>query len=170
MRSPTVRAVLVVAVALIIMCEQREAPLALIHGAVDPSPVSLRLKNTPMRGGVLELPAGIGPANYLYTLRAADHARPLVDGVSGFLPPIERAVEEMSNTEPVSLRFADLIEAIPVSYVVVHHALLSPGNERALQTFFQQGIAAGRFRLVERFGEAGDDLYVVTKTEKPAKQ
>lgn len=156
-----------VIVIIAMMCEQRAAPLKLIHGAVDPDAATLRLRETPMRGGVIELPAGTGDANYLYTLRAADHARPLVDGVSGFLPPIERAVEEMSNSQPVPEQFGDLLEAIPVSFVVVHHGALTPESDRALQAFFDKGVAAGRFRIAAQFndGHSADDLYLVTRTE-----
>ena len=87
--------------------------------------------------------------------------------MSGFLPPIQRAIEEISNTQPVSPRLADLFEAIPVSYVVVHHASMDRESDQAIQTFFDSGVAAGRFRLVARFDEGArhDDLYVVTKTE-----
>lgn len=157
----------VVAVALAMMCEQRAAPLALVHGAVDPDPVTLRLKDTPMRGGILELPSGVGDANYVYTLRAADHAQPLVDSVSGFKPPIQQAIDEMINENPFHRRLIDLIEAIPVSYVVVHHALMSPEMDHAARAFFDEGVAAGRFRLVATFGEGTrtDDLYLVTRTE-----
>jgi hypothetical protein len=165
--SRPIRMAIFLAVAIVMMCEQRSAPLNLIHGAVDPDPATLKLRDTPMRGGVIELPAGTGEANYLYTLRAADHARPLVDGVSGFLPPIEQAVEEMSNSQLVSERFGDLLEAIPVSFIVLHHRSLSPESDRALQAFFDTGVAAGRFRIVAQFNDSqrADDLYVVTRTE-----
>jgi hypothetical protein len=157
-----------VTLVIIIMCEQRSAPLQLIHGAVDPDQVTLKLRDTPMRGGILELPAGVGEANYLYTLRAADHGRPLVDGVSGFLPPVERAVEEMSNTQPIDPLFIDLLEAIPVSYVVVHHASMTPEADKALKSFLDDGVATGRLLLVARFNDhrLSDDLYALTKTER----
>jgi hypothetical protein len=157
-------------VAALLLFEQREAPLAVVRGAVDPDAVTLRLKETPMRGGIVELPAGVGHSNYLYTLRAADHERPLVDGVSGFLPPIQRAVEEMSQSRPVPGRFLDLLEAIPVSYLVVHRAALPEESRGAVEDFLKAGVAAGRLRLVGRFGDAldGDELFAVTKTEPGA--
>ena len=154
-------------VAALLLFEQRAAPLAVVRGDVDPDPVTLRLKETAMRGGIVELPAGVGHANYLYTLRAADHARPLVNGVSGFRPPIIEAVEEMSQSRPVPERFLDLLEAIPVSYLVVHRSALGGGGRGAVEDFLTRGVAAGRLRLVGRFGEGatGDELFAVTKTE-----
>jgi len=62
-----------------------------------------------------------------------------------------------------------LLEAIPVSYVVVHHATMPAENDKALRIFFSDGVAAGRFRLVGTFAEPNDDLYVVTKTESTSK-
>ena len=155
------------ALAVIIMFEQRSAPLELIHGAVTLDPVIARLRDTPMRGGVVELPAALDQVEYLYMLHATDHAKLTVNGVSGFRPPIQDAVASMSNEQPVNARFADLLEAIPVSYVVVHHTLTPPATDKALRSFFDQGVAAGRFRLVARFGEnaSADDLYLVTRTE-----
>ncbi|HEX3557971.1 MAG TPA: hypothetical protein VHU19_02130 [Pyrinomonadaceae bacterium] len=167
------RALKATAFALIIallLFEQREAPLAVVRGDVDPDPVTLRLKETVMKGGVVELPSGVGHANYLYTLRAADHERPLVNGVSGFRPPIVQGVEEMSQSRPVPERFLDLLEAIPVSYLVVHDAALEGAGRVALEDFLRGGVAAGRLRLVARFGDeaTGDELFAVTKTEPDA--
>jgi hypothetical protein len=169
-RARVLKAAAFVLVVAMLMLEQREAPLALAPGAVDPDPVTLRLKATAMRGGIVELPAGVGHANYLYTLRAADHERPLVDAVSGFRPPIVQAVEEMSQGRPVPERFQDLLEAIPVSYLVVHDSALDDATRGALDEFLNRGVAAGRLRLVARFGDAqtGDALFAVTKTEPDA--
>jgi len=152
----------------VLLFEQRAAPLVLLHGAVDPDAVTLRLKATPMNGGIVELPAGVGHSNYLYTLRAADHAKPLVNGVTGFSPPIMRAVEEMSLSRAVPGQFLDLLEAIPVSYVVVHHGALPEENRAAVEKFLSSGLASGRIRLVEHFEGQADDLFVVTKTEPGA--
>lgn len=154
----------------VLLFEQRAAPLVLVRGDVDPDAVTLRLSTTKMSGGIVELPAGVGHSNYLYTLRAADHAKPLVNGVSGFSPPIIRGVEEMSLSRPIPGQFLDLLEAIPVSYVVVHYGALPAENREAVEKFLSSGVASGRLRFVERFGEqaTSDDLFLVTKTEPEA--
>jgi hypothetical protein len=123
-----------------------------------------------MKGGIVELPTGIGNHNYLYVLRAADHARPLINGVSGFLPAIPAAIERMSNSDPIPDRFLDLIEAIPTSYLVVHHAALPVENRKATEDLLLRGITAGRLRLVsiDGEGEARHELYAVVKTEPEA--
>jgi hypothetical protein len=169
-QSRWIKAAAFAVIACLLLFEQRSAPLSLVRGATDPDPITLKLKHTTMKGGIVELPAGVGSANYIYTLRASDHARPLVDGVSGFRPPIEQAVEEMSQSRPISNRFLDLLEAIPVSYLVVHHAALDHESEEAVTNFLNDATGGGRLRLVERFGSAGseDELFVLTKTEPDA--
>ena len=75
--------VIYVVLAVAVLTEQWVAPLNLIHGAVDPDALTLRLKQTPMAGGIVELPTVIGrDENYLYVLRAADHARPQIGRAS----------------------------------------------------------------------------------------
>lgn len=168
-RAVPAAAVYAVAV-LLLLFEQREAPLQLIRGAADPDALTLRLKRTPMRGGVVELPSGTGYQNYLYVLRAADHERPLINGVSGFMPPIVAGLERMSKSDPVPDRLFDLLEAIPASYLVVHHAALPVENVDAVRDFLRRGVGAGRLRLVGTYGEgaARDELYAVTRTEPEA--
>jgi hypothetical protein len=161
------KAVACVLMVALFLFEQRAAPLDLVKGDVDPDALTLRLKMTEMHGGIVELPAGGETANYLYTLRAADHWRPLVNGVSGFRPPIVRGVEELSQSRPIPDRFLDLLEAIPVSYLVVHEAALDEQGSAALQDFLRRGVAANRLRLVQQSGDetTRDELFVVTRTE-----
>jgi hypothetical protein len=156
-----------VLVAMCMLLEQRVAPLNLIHGAVDPDALALRLKQTPMRGGIVELPAVFGGApNYFYVLRAADHARPLVTAISGFIPPLELEIESLSQERPISDEFMNLLEKIPCSYLVIHNGYLGPADRFILETFLAQAITAGRLRFVRSFD--GADLYAVTRTEPNA--
>ncbi|MGZ5429152.1 MAG: hypothetical protein ACXWFS_09095, partial [Thermoanaerobaculia bacterium] len=68
-----------------LLFEDRAAPLELIRGAADPDEATLFLAKTPMKGGLVELPAGTEDhGNYRAMLRAADHGKPLVTAVSGF--------------------------------------------------------------------------------------
>jgi hypothetical protein len=152
-------------IVVMLLVEQREAPLVLASGDADPDAITLYLKKTPMRGGVVELPAGVGQANYLYTLRAADHVKPLVNGVSGFRPPIVKGVEEMSQENPVSDRFLDLLEAVPVSYLVVHLSALDERSRGPINDFLEQAVATKRLLPVSEFAAGNNRLFIVTKTE-----
>ncbi|MEP6911970.1 MAG: hypothetical protein ABI923_04400 [bacterium] len=157
-----------VVIALALLIEQRSAPLSLIHGAVDPDALSLWFKQTPMAGGIVELPATNGNLEiYLYTLRAADHNRPLVTAVSGFETPMSREIQALTHEEVVPDRFLDLLESIPCSYLVMHNDFMGSANQLAMEAVLARGIAAGRLLFIKRY-EAGD-LYAVTKTEPNAK-
>ena len=157
-----------VVLALALLIEQRSAPLSLINGAVDPDALSLWFKQTPMAGGIVELPATNGNLEiYLYTLRAADHNRPLVTAVSGFETPISREIQALTNEEVVPDRFLDLLESIPCSYLVMHNDFMGSANQLAMEAVLARGIAAGRLLFIKHY-EAGD-LYAVTKTEPNAR-
>ncbi len=158
-----------VIVILALLFEQRVAPLMLFSGAVDPDPLTLRLKQTPTHGGIVELPAGRGQSNYLYTLRAADHARPLVTAVSGFTPPVESEIESLTKIRPVPERFFDLLETIPASYLVINYSFLTVDDRLAIEPVLARGIAAGRLRFIRSYdGPPRRDLYAVTKVEPGA--
>lgn len=147
--------------------EERVAPLDLIRGEVDPDALTLQLKRTPMRGGIVELPVAENNANYRYTLRAADHARPLITAVSGFTSPQEHEIETLTHEAHVPDRFLDLLEEIPASYLVIHNYEMKSDERGAIENFLARGVASGRLRFIRRFN-VGDDLYAVTKTEPNA--
>jgi len=155
-------------IAFSLLFEQRAFPLNLIHGAVDPDAVTIRLKQTPMTGGIVELPAGYGTKwNFRYVLRAADHGRPLITAFSGFLPPLEEEIDSLTQAEVIPDRFIDLLEKIPCSYLVVHNDMLGPVNRRAIETVLSRAIARDRIRFIRSF--EGADLYAVSKTEPNAR-
>ena len=167
-RRPGVRAGAVVAcLTVLLLFELRAAPLRFMRGAVFPEEVTLRLKQTPMRGGLVELPTGGGELPHLYMLRAADHGRPLINAISTFVPPHAGQINDLSHADPIPQRLLDLLEDVPASYLVIHNRLLAPERRPAYETFLARGLAAGRLRFVNRFGD-GDDLYAVVKTEPEA--
>jgi hypothetical protein len=157
-----------VMIAIAVLAEQWVAPLNLIHGAVDPDAVTLRLKQTPMAGGIVELPTTIGKEeNYLYTLRAADHGRPIVTSVSGFAPPLLIEIQSETHEEVIPEKFIDLLESIPCSYLVVHNKFLEPADRLAIEFRLAAAIGENRIQFIRSFDDA--DLYAVTKTEPNAK-
>ncbi len=167
-RKPRVSngAVYVVACALL-LAELNAAPLGLMRGAADPDAVTLRLKQTDMRGGVVVLPAG-PDFNHAYMLRAADHARPLVVGTSGFNSPQADQIERLTTNGIIPPGLLDLLEGIPASYVVVKNDLVAPERRTNYSAFLSRAVDAGRLRFVNRF-DGRDDLYAVVKTEPDAR-
>ena len=75
------------------------APLYLHRGEPDPDPLTRFLADTPMAGGLYELPDAFNETNALHVLRAADHWKPLVNGYSGFQTPLAQSFTTSSSRE-----------------------------------------------------------------------
>lgn len=150
-----------------LLFELNGAPLGIVRGEVEPDAVTLRLKTTAMRGGVVVLPAG-PDFNHRYMLRAADHERPLIVGTSGFNPPNEDEIELATRIGAIPESLMDLLERIPASYVVVSNKSITPDRRLDYETFLARNVNAGRLRFINRF-DSRDDLFAVVKTEPEAK-
>jgi hypothetical protein len=161
-------AVVCTVIALALLFELRAAPLNLMRGAVAPDQLALRLRQTTMRGGLVELPTGNGILPHLYMLRSADHGKPLINAISTFVPPHAWEIESLSKANPISLRLLDAMERVPTSYLVIHNSLIEPEQRAAFEGFLAQGLAADRLRFINRYDD-GNDLYAVVKTEPEAK-
>jgi len=170
---PSIPRTAVYALLIVLMLfEQRVAPIQFARGEVDPDQLTIRLKQTPMSGGLVELPAERDNYAYSrYVLRAIDHGRPIVTAVSSFSPPIVQQIESMTLMRPIPDSLLDLLEGTPASYLVVHNGLLPPDSREAIEWFIERGLASGRLRFVNSYGEspATDDLYAVSKIEPNAK-
>ena len=150
-------------VCVLLLFELNAAPLRFMRGDVYPDAVTLRLKETPMRGGLVVLPAG-ADFNHRHILRSADHQKPLIVGTSGFNSPYEDQIEAATRAGAISDQFLDLLEKIPASFVVVENHLIAPERRVDYETFLARALIAGRLRYVNRF-DGHDDLYAVVKTE-----
>jgi len=167
-RRPRVRPSIVYAAACaLLLFELNGAPLEITRGAAYPDAVTLRLKETPMRGGVVVLPTG-PEYNHAYMLRAADHQKPLIVGTSGFNSPQSDEIHNWTAAGTIPLGLMNLFEEIPASYVVVKNGSIPPERRTNYATFLARAVAAGRLRFVNRFDNR-DDLYAVVKTEPDAR-
>jgi hypothetical protein len=162
------RGLIYAALAILVLFEQRVVPLAFVRGEVDPDPMTLRLKATPMSGGIVELPAERDNyAYFTYTLRAADHGHPVVTAASSFVPPLLQEIESLTLERPIPARFIDVLEGIPTSYLVVHKSLLKTDSRNAIESIVKSGVTERRLKLIHREGdsETGDELYALTRIE-----
>jgi hypothetical protein len=163
-RWPRVRPAAVYASACVLLLfELNAAPLKFMRGDVFPDAVTLRLKDTPMRGGIVVLPTG-PEFNHRHILRAADHAKPLIVGTSGFVTPYAYQIETLTRQGHISSELIDLLEKIPSSYLVVQTHLVAPERRADYEALVVRGVASGRLRFIQRFDQR-DDLYAVTKIE-----
>ena len=162
-------AALFAALVLLLLVEQRNAPLLLEEGRADPDEATRFLAATPMRGGVVDLPIdSSGP--YEAMLRAADHHRPLVTAVSGFATPDVERLRELTEKRPLPPDLLDLLESIPASYVVVHVSRIPAADRAAWRAFLDGGVVSSRLRFAGRFdGDPGTEIFAVTRTEPAAR-
>jgi hypothetical protein len=164
-RGPTI---VFAVIATLLLLELNAAPLAIMQGEAAPDGVTLRLKDTPMRGGIVVLPAGVH-FNHRYMLRSADHMKPMIVGISGFGSPYEDEIERNTAVAgPFPWKFMSFLESVPASYLVIENNLIEPERRVDYETFLARALNAGRLRFINRFDEH-DDLYAVVKTEPQAK-
>jgi hypothetical protein len=167
-KIPRLRPALVFAMlGTLLLFELNTARLRFVRGEVDPDAVTLRLKETPMRGGVVVLPAN-GSVNHRHLLRAADHMKPMIVGTSGFNSPHEDQIEVDTRAGPIPEKLLQLFEDVPASYVVIENHLIPPERRVDYETFLARAVGTGRLRFINRF-DGRSDLYAVVKTEPQAK-
>ena len=166
-RRPRLRPAVVGLIVALLLFELNAAPLEFIRGDADPDAVTLRLKETPMRGGIVHLPAN-AQANSRYILRAADHMKPLIVGTSGFDSPYESRLEFDTRAGAIPSGVMQMFEEIPASYLVVANHLVPPERRVDYETFLARALTSGRLRYINRF-DGRDDLYAIVKTEPEAR-
>jgi hypothetical protein len=167
-KKPRLRQARVFAViAAMLLLELNAAPLQFMRGDVYPDGVTLRLKETQMRGGIVVLPAN-EHVNHRHVLRSADHMKPIIVGISGFGSPYEDQIEWAIASGAIPMKFMNFLEEVPTSYLVIENNLIEPERRIDYETFLAHAVIAGRLRFVNRF-DGRDDLYAVVKTEPQAK-
>ena len=148
--------------------ELHASPLDYYPGAVDADAVALRLRDTPMRGGLVELPSDLGTMRHRYMLRSADHGRPLVNATASFVSPVTTQINDATRDQAPDLSFLDLLEKIPASYLVIHNDALPPEQRSGYELFLAAGVSNQRLRFINRF-DGRDDLYAVVRNEPEAR-
>ncbi len=154
--------------AVICLFEFRAYPLEMFYGEVYPDELTQRIGTLQMNGGLLELPTGRGKAyEHRYMLRAADHAKPLINASGTFLSPTVDRIEEKEEKGPISPDFMDYIESIPTSYVTLHRSFITDERRADFDKFVSGALASGRLRHIGTY-DGTNELYAVTKNEPDA--
>lgn len=151
----------------LLLFEDRVAPLYLHRGEPDPDALTRALTETPMKGGLFQLPDHFGETNARYVLRAADHWKPLVNAYSGFQTPLAEKLHALLMEGKTGELLAAL-EGVPVSYLTVRRPGMPDEQRSPVEALVADGLASGRLRFIRRF-RPGDDLFAVVKTEPDAR-
>ena len=130
-----------------------------MDAVVDPSPVDRWLAQT-HAGPLLELPVNRINVLYLYLLRATAHHVPMFDGISGFEPPLHRALV----ADPLTDETLALVEQNGVRYVLIRPEWYG-GRLPLVSAWLRRNLSRGRLAFVRRFddGAGGDWLFAVTR-------
>lgn len=164
------RSAVVCVLAAALVAELWSAPLAVVRGHALPDALTVRLRETPMRGGIAQLPVfGLGNQTFEHMIRAADHRKPLITATSSYVTPPVTQIHALSLRRPMPAELLDVLEAVPASYLVIDYSQMTPEEIAAVPVFVRGAIAAGRLRFCGRFEDRGTkDLFALVKTEPGA--
>jgi hypothetical protein len=155
-----------------LVAELWAAPLAVVRGYARPDALTLKLKETPMRGGLVHLPVfGAGGQTFEHMARAADHGKPLITAASSFLPPLVTRIHGLSQQRPVPPELLDVLESAPASYLVLDYSQMTLEEIDAVKPLVRHALGAGRLRFCGRFDDRGlKDLFAVVRVEPEARE
>lgn len=127
---------------------------------VERSPVDQWIGET-KAGPVFFLPIDRLHLLYEYMLRATAHHQPIMNAISGFEPPLHRAL----RSEPLSDLTLDRLERNGYRFIVVRPDWAGPGIY-AINAWLQQHLADRRLAFVRRFDYAinGDWVFEITRS------
>jgi hypothetical protein len=134
---------------------------------VEPSPVYRWLRTAPVRGLVLELPMNGWAVEYLYLVGSLEHHIPIMNGISGFEPPVHQALRDMSDRRELNDVFMAELERNHCELLIVHADWLGPQRSVTVQWLAEQ-VAAGRLAPVRRFDHwtEGDWVFALTHVSR----
>jgi hypothetical protein len=153
-----------------LLLELRAAPILWYSSPSGSPPVYRWLAEQELRGAVLELP--IGPDVWVegpYLLGQTVHEKPIVNGFSGFQPPVHGRIVEMASSTPLDAALFDELERIGCSLIAVHLDRLGE-NRAATLGWLASGLRRGRIIFIGRFDHhtSGDWVFALPRVEPRA--
>src|SRR5258708_5752429 len=138
------------------------------YGAPPPAGVDLWLnqQQSSIQGSVLHLPMSNNAVQYYYLLSATAHHVPIMNGVSGFEPPLHWKLREAGEQHRFDDDYMDTVEGNRCALIIVHADWLgdqTPG----LIVWLRRQLQRRRLAFVRRFDHLvqGDYVFAVTKNE-----
>jgi hypothetical protein len=128
---------------------------------VDPAYVWMR--DTKFSGGTLEMPVSEGIAQFLYEFGATIHHKPLMNGTSGFEPPLHATIQQMADMKNIPDGLLPLLARNDCHFLLVHDDWLRGASEPT-HTWLAHELVLGRIGFIRRFDHrgGGDYLFAVT--------
>ena len=131
---------------------------------VEEAPVYRFLSTQRLRGAILELPMSGNGVEYLYVHAATFHHIPIMNGLSGFEPPLHRKLRIDGEQGGMDSQYTALLEQNGCRYVVIHGDWLRFQRDPTFR-WLRRELATGRVAFIRRFdrGQNGDWLFAVTR-------
>jgi len=167
-RRPTLRAV---TIALLFVAQLIDVSPRLMWQYVYAPPTEaqlwLRDHRDAIGGSTLELPMNNWGTPFLYLIGATVHHSPIMNGTSGFEPPLHRKLRESDEKFIFDDAFLDALEHNGCALILVHPDWTGPQGPPAAR-WIEQNVARGRMSFVRRFdhGVLGDWLFAVTRNAR----
>lgn len=135
------------------------------QAVTDPVPVYEWLAKEHPPGPVLELPMAGGIIPFPYLLGSTRHHVPIMNGTSGFEPPLHRTLRLMAETGEFNDVFLTALEENGCRWLVVH-ADSFVGQREPLVTWLREAISTGHLVLFRRFdhGVEGDYVFALPRS------
>jgi hypothetical protein len=152
------------AASLLMLLEFSPAPMTWYLAPVETPPVYQWLADAPAPGALFELPIATFTSEYEYLRHARDHGRPLINGVSSFIPPEFENLIRTAHADPIGPQLIDRLETSGTAFVVVHADRLYD-RDRSTREWLRQQLQSGRLSFVRRFPRRtrGDYLFAVNR-------
>ena len=134
------------------------------HALEVTDPAYAWMRDAKFTGGTLELPASEGIAQFLYQFGATIHHKPLMNGTSGFEPPLHVKIKEMAQQKTIPDGFLPLLASNDCHFILVHDDWLRGATEPT-HAWLAREMAANRLGFIRRFDHrgGGDYLFAVTQ-------
>jgi hypothetical protein len=125
------------------------------------------MRDTKFSGGTLEMPVSEGIAQFLYQLGATIHHKPLMNGTSGFEPPLHRKIVEMAGQKNIPNELLPLLARNACHFLLVHDDWLRGASEPT-HIWLARELTLGRIGFVRRFDHRGGGDYIFAVTSNVA--
>jgi hypothetical protein len=129
------------------------------HAVNIADPAYVWMRDTKFTGGTLEFPVSEGIAQFLYEFGATIHHKPLMNGTSGFEPPLHTKIVELSQQKPIPDTLVPLLARNDCHFLLVHDDWLR-GASAPTHAWLTKEIALGRVGFIRRFDHRGGGDYL----------
>jgi hypothetical protein len=109
--------------------------------------------------GVIEIPIDSLGSEYEAMLRATAHHKPIVNGISGFVPPERVELAALSKADLIGDAFVDALTRARVDLIIVHADTLG-GRSAAVRDWLNRELARRRISFAGRFDSRAEGDWV----------